>query len=421
MHDGQNFPAIDWADQSTIQSVAENLKCILKILGHDNNWLAVQTELPEKMIGGIVLGFEQLTDVRANRIAQVLAITIQDLVRTDFGSDQGLEQFWASWFTDREITMPKAESLDDPADGLPRQPEVTETSKSKNAGVSGELLDISIDLVTPLPGQPRMEFDPIELRLLGENIQKNGQLTPGEVIRVDIDGTKKFQLIDGERRLRACKLAGVKTYRAYAVESDDSLDHEEQYRRACIANFSRSGHTPYEELMMLKRLLATGLTQEQVACDLSQQPMWVSQRHTIMERADPRVIELVRTSKIPISVLKEISDLEQHKQLGVAHAYLNQEIKMPEIRTSAHTARVQSGRAREVTPATKAKQLAGRLGGWVEQVKVLRSGLSPIAGTLVASNTKARADLRSLIEELEEMEQYLEGRPKTDQSSYAEK
>lgn len=118
---------------------------------------------------------------------------------------------------------------------------------------------VGIDLVAPNPDQPRTSFDKEELAELSKSIEKEGLLQPILVRKMD-GGT--YQIIAGERRWQACKLAGLKQVpvRVKDVEDDKALE------LALIENIQRSDLNPIEEAYGYKRLMERQhLTQAEVA------------------------------------------------------------------------------------------------------------------------------------------------------------
>ncbi len=109
--------------------------------------------------------------------------------------------------------------------------------------------------------QPRRHFDEKELGKLSRSIKKNGVLQPLVVNRQNSDGS--YELIAGERRLRASKLAGLSTVPVvlYEVKDEDSL-----LELALVENLQRQDLNPIEEAEAYQKLTDTfGYTQEQTA------------------------------------------------------------------------------------------------------------------------------------------------------------
>lgn len=130
------------------------------------------------------------------------------------------------------------------------------------------VLDIPLDQIRPFEGQPRRYFSPESLRKLAKSIGIRGQETPGSVRRL-ADGV--YELIDGERRFRACHLAKVATFRAIVSEVQSE---EEQFERSVVSNFGREGHPPMEIAAAIKRLRLR-YTLEETAERLAKSVPWI--------------------------------------------------------------------------------------------------------------------------------------------------
>jgi len=126
-------------------------------------------------------------------------------------------------------------------------------------GERGELLQVPVDQVFPNPDQPRRRFHPQALQELADSIrEKNGVLQPVIVQRVP----GGFQLVAGERRLRAARLAGLARIDAIVRR----VPREESLEDALIENIQREGLDPLEEAGAYREMMERGgLTQEQVA------------------------------------------------------------------------------------------------------------------------------------------------------------
>jgi len=98
---------------------------------------------------------------------------------------------------------------------------------------SGQIKDISIDMITPNPYQPRKDFDKEALLELSESIKRHGLLQPIVVI----DKGDNYLLVAGERRLRAHKLAGLKSIKSIIADVD--IDETKLRELALIENIQR--------------------------------------------------------------------------------------------------------------------------------------------------------------------------------------
>lgn len=118
---------------------------------------------------------------------------------------------------------------------------------------------LPINSIETNPNQPRKEFDPVSLSELSESLKVHGLIQPVTVRRM---GADKFQIISGERRYRASKLAGLKEIPAYIRIADD----QEILEMALVENIQRKDLNPLEVAFTYQRLLdECNLTHEALA------------------------------------------------------------------------------------------------------------------------------------------------------------
>lgn len=104
---------------------------------------------------------------------------------------------------------------------------------------------VPIDDVRPDAKQPRTYFRESALKSLAASIKKTGQRQPITVRRRRAGAQPPYEIIDGERRWRACKLAGIPTIRI-DIEGRDLPRHADQHLLSLTSNFMREGHTHTE-------------------------------------------------------------------------------------------------------------------------------------------------------------------------------
>ena len=142
--------------------------------------------------------------------------------------------------------------------------------------------------VEPNPNQPRQDFDPEELEALADSIRTHGIIQPLTVREMP---NGYYQIIAGERRWRAARLAEVSEVPAVVMEADDKKVME----LALIENLQRQDLNPVEEAMGYQSLMEEyGLTQEQVA-----------QR---MGKSRPAVTNTLRLLALPEDLLKLVEE-----------------------------------------------------------------------------------------------------------------
>ena len=123
---------------------------------------------------------------------------------------------------------------------------------------TADVLRIPVDLIEPNPFQPRMSFDPEALQELADSIRTFGLIQP---LTVRKKGSK-YQIISGERRFRACTMAGMDMIPAYIRDAND----QGMLEMAIVENIQRENLDPIEVAMSYQRLMEEcRLTQEQMA------------------------------------------------------------------------------------------------------------------------------------------------------------
>ena len=124
---------------------------------------------------------------------------------------------------------------------------------------TADILRIPVDMIEPNPYQPRMNFDQEALDELADSIRTLGLIQPITVRRKE-EG--RYQIISGERRFRACRLAGMDMVPAYIRDTND----QGMLEMAIVENIQRENLDPIEVAMSYQRLIEEcSLTQEQMA------------------------------------------------------------------------------------------------------------------------------------------------------------
>lgn len=140
--------------------------------------------------------------------------------------------------------------------------------------------------VRPLPDQPRKRFTGI--MKLGKSIQLIGQTTPGIVTLVTDDPNYDAQLIDGERRLRACVAIN---HPFEAVVKENAGSYFKQFLKSVAANFQRQDHNVIEIAHALKKAHdgengEVGLTIKELAALCGKSTTWVTQHLSLLKLSD---------------------------------------------------------------------------------------------------------------------------------------
>ena len=124
---------------------------------------------------------------------------------------------------------------------------------------AGAIAQIDIDKIETNPYQPRTDFDETALKELAESIKNQGVIQPVTVRQI---APQKYQLISGERRLRASKITGLKTIPVFIRMADD----EQMLEMALIENIHRKNLNAIEVAISYQRLIEEcQLTQDQLS------------------------------------------------------------------------------------------------------------------------------------------------------------
>lgn len=168
---------------------------------------------------------------------------------------------------------------------------------TETAAESGSEPEASLPISSIItnPDQPRKSFDETQLSELSDSIRQNGILQP---ILVRKKGDK-YEIVAGERRYQASKLAGLKEIPAIVREIDDA----EVFQLALIENLQRSDLTPIEEAKGYRQLLDTkGLTQDGLA--------------KILSKSRSAIANTLRLMDLP----QEVQDMMEEGQITAGHA-----------------------------------------------------------------------------------------------------
>lgn len=186
----------------------------------------------------------------------------------------------------------------------------TEQQQQQSAG-SGLISHVKISEVEVNPFQPRTEFDKEALLELSESIKLQGLIQP---ITVRKTGNNSYQLISGERRLRASKLAGLTDIPAYVRTAND----QQMLEMALIENIQRENLNSIEVALSFQRMLdECNLKQEELGERVSKNRSTVTNYLRLL-KLPPAVQASIRDGQISMGHAKAILGLEDvDKQLYV--------------------------------------------------------------------------------------------------------
>jgi ParB family chromosome partitioning protein len=169
--------------------------------------------------------------------------------------------------------------------------------------LSRETLEIPVDAIEVNPFQPRKDFDEVALEELAQSIRTHGIIQPLTLRRLH-EG--KYQLIAGERRLRAAQKAGLKAVPAYIRVADD----QGMLEMAIVENLQRADLNAMEVAFSLQRLLEEcKLTHEELSARVGKQRSTVTNFLRLL-KLPPRIQQAVRSDEISMGHARSILGLE---------------------------------------------------------------------------------------------------------------
>ena len=193
-------------------------------------------------------------------------------------------------------------------------------NKSLNRGLDALLGDqklptttkeIDLEKITAGRYQPRQEFDEVKIQELADSIKKHGVLSPILVREVGLD---KFEVIAGERRVRASKIAGLKTIPSLVNQKED----QEALEAALIENLQREDLNPVEEARGYDRLKREfELTQDEIAQATGKARSTIANSMRILSLS-PKILDMISQGVLEKGHAKILSGLETIKSEQLA-------------------------------------------------------------------------------------------------------
>lgn len=183
------------------------------------------------------------------------------------------------------------------------------------------IIDIDINLIMPNEYQPRTDFGKDGLEDLASSIKAHGIIQPIIVRKID----DKYEIIAGERRWRASKLAGLKEIPSIIKSADSELSA----KYALIENIQREDLNPVEEGKAYKELIDKyGLTQEQLAKEVGKSRPYIANSIRILN-LNKEVLEYIYNGQLTLGHGKVLLGLDSSKeQLFVANKIIKENLNI---------------------------------------------------------------------------------------------
>jgi len=197
------------------------------------------------------------------------------------------------------------------------------TASDKNADkVVGNIVELDIEAIEVNPFQPRTNFNEETLTELSTSIRELGVIQPITVRKI---GFNEYQLVSGERRLRASKLAGLKTIPSYIRIAND----QESLEMALVENIQRQDLDPIEIALSYQRLLdEIDLTQEQLSDRVGKKRSTITNYLRLL-KLDPIIQTGMRDGFVSMGHGRAIINIENKKdQLEIYEKIISQSLSV---------------------------------------------------------------------------------------------
>lgn len=180
--------------------------------------------------------------------------------------------------------------------------------------IGGQIILVPQEEIYPNPNQPRKRFDFDELEGLAQSIRQNGIIQP---IAVRINAKGNYELISGERRLRASRLVGITKVPCIIMEASD----EKSALFALIENVQRCDLGFFEEAVAIEKLLTDyGMSRDEICKKLGKAPPTVSNKLRLLRLPEEIRLKITQenlTERHARALLKLTSESQMHRALSI--------------------------------------------------------------------------------------------------------
>lgn len=228
--------------------------------------------------------------------------------------------------------------------------------QNMSANNQREVFDVSVGKIKPNPYQPRKTFDQKALEELSESIKENGLFQP-ILLRETLVG---YEIISGERRYRASKLAGLKTIPAIIYDYTD----QQMMEVALVENIQREDLSIVEEAKSYQSLIDNlGYTQEQLANKVGKSRSHVTNIIRLL-KLDDDILESVDKGLLSMGHVKVLITIDDKKrQYQIVDQIISQNLNVRQTEELANSAKgkstikVKQRRANETVKSARNKRI----------------------------------------------------------------
>ena len=275
-----------------------------------------------------------------------------------------------------------------------------ETSESETIGSSASastsgMTEILISNIEVNPFQPRHYFDQEALKELSESIKVHGIIQPLTVRRLGVD---HYQLISGERRYQASKLAGLKTVPAYVRQAND----QQMLEMALIENIQRENLNPIEVALSYQRLISEcNLNQEELGDRVGKNRSTVTNYLRLL-KLPPDIQIALRDNILSMGHARALLGADTaDRQIYLFNRIVSEDLSVRKVEELVR--KMHAGSSNSRTESTTTSAPAGR------EFTQLQSRLSSHFGTKVAVNSDGqKGDIRIPFVSIEDLNRILD-------------
>lgn len=227
-------------------------------------------------------------------------------------------------------------------DAILQSPETDITSSDISGNyVAGAVAELNVNYIEANPFQPRTDFDDEALKELAESIKLQGVIQPVTVRKM---GRDKYQLISGERRLRATKLAGLSTIPVFIRVAND----EQMLEMALIENTHREDLNAIEVALSYQRLLEEcQLTQEQLSEKVGRDRTTVANFLRLL-KLPPEVQVALRDGFISMSQARAIINIsDKTKQLIILKEIIDKDLSVRQVEELVRSTNIKNTKSKK--------------------------------------------------------------------------
>jgi ParB family chromosome partitioning protein len=312
------------------------------------------------------------------------------------GLGRGLDALFADLapVNEEEYIAEKRREEKEPAKKTPakspkrRKPAAEEDNRDR-------VLYIDINDIKPNSAQPRIHFDEEKLNELAGSIRTNGVIQP-LIVR---EGANGYELVAGERRWRASRIAGLKTVPCIVRDFDD----RQNAIVAIIENMQREDLNPIEEARGLKSMTEKyGFTQEQVSASLGRSRTYIANSIRLL-KLPPEIQEYVSSGQMSAAHGRTIINIpDKVKQKEIADKIIRNDLSVRATEKLAE--RVKD----ELKPERKRRKPKAELQGKTEDILAVERELMTLTGTKVNITGDSRGKLELEYYSIEELNRLID-------------